>query len=243
MATSAAHAVATVEARPRVRRGYDDASSGRVHTLLAVHPHPDGRRESREWLTALRGDGAVRDDAVARLHALLMRAARFEVARRRPELRSTAGAVDEIASQAASDALVAVLAKLDQFRGESRFTTWAYKFALLEAAVKVRRQSWRGHEVTLDDAHQSQLLDRSLDVAASAEAGELLGAVAGAIRDQLTPHQRRVLVAITLDGVPIDVLAERLGTTRGALYKTLHDARRKLRECLREQGLEVVDDG
>lgn len=211
-----------------------------VSTEPVAAPRDD---ESREWIAALRSDGHERDEAVARLHDLLLKAARFEVGRRRPELRGMHGAVDDLAQQAASDACVAVLAKLDTFRGDSRFSTWAYKFALLEAAVKVRKQTWRNREVVLDDAHQARLVDRSLDVESAAEEGELVGAIGAAIREHLTPHQRRVLVALTLDGVPIDVLAERLGTNRGALYKTLHDARRKLRAHLEAQGLEVTRNG
>ncbi len=196
--------------------------------------------ESRAWVASLGGRGAEQEAAAARLHALLLRAARFEVGRRRPELWARPGEVDELASQAASDALMAILAKLGDYRGDSRFTTWAYKFALLEAAVKVRKRQWREREVALDDAHQRELVDRHLDAPRRAESSELLGAVTSAIASELTPHQRRVLIAITLDGVPIDVLAERLGTSRGALYKTLHDGRRKLRARLGEQGFEVT---
>jgi RNA polymerase sigma-70 factor (ECF subfamily) len=195
--------------------------------------------ESRAWIDALRADGPAGDEAVARLHDLLLRAARFEVGRRRPELRATSAEVDELASQAASDALMAILAKLDTFRGDSRFTTWAYKFALLEAAVKVRRRVWREREVPLDDASDRELVDRRLGTAASAESAELMRALRDAIHTELTAHQRGVLVSITLDGVPIDVLAERLNTTRGALYKTLHDGRRKLRRHMAAKGFAI----
>ena len=130
-----------------------------------------------------------------------------------------------------------MLRRLDSFRGESRFTTWAYKFALLEAAVKLRRRAWQGREVPLEPESWSLFASGSLDPGQSAEQGELLGTLQHAIAEELTPHQRRVLVALALNGVPIDVLAERLGTTRGALYKTLHDARRKLRAYLAERGL------
>ena len=196
--------------------------------------------DSRTWVSALRSAGAEQADATARLHALLLRAARFEVGRRRPELWARAGEVDELASQAASDALMAILAKLDDYRGDSRFTTWAYKFALLEAAVKVRKRQWQDRQVALDDVAQRDLVDRSLAAAEGVETSEFLDALSGAIRSELSPHQRQVLVAITLEGVPIDVLAERLGSTRGALYKTLHDGRRKLRDALALQGFEVT---
>src|SRR6478735_2095295 len=106
--------------------------------------------DSRAWLTALRSAGVERDDAIARLHGLLLRAARFEVGRRRSSLTYLRGdELDEIAHEAASDALMSILARLDDFRGASRFTTWVYKFALLEAAVKLRKRSWQGREVPL----------------------------------------------------------------------------------------------
>jgi RNA polymerase sigma-70 factor, ECF subfamily len=196
--------------------------------------------ESASWLRALSAVGAERDDAVRRLHELLLRAARFEVARRQQAVGPGSGAddLDDLASQAADDALVAILSKLHTFRGDSRFTTWAYKFALLEAAAKLRRRPWQGREVPLDDDGWAQLLDdRQAPPDAQAETRELIGAVRDAITEVLTPHQRAVLVAIALDDVPIDVLAERQNTTRGALYKTLHDARRKLRTRLAQDGL------
>jgi RNA polymerase sigma-70 factor, ECF subfamily len=194
--------------------------------------------ESREWLRSLREDGARREDAIRRLHALLLKAARFEVARRRAtSAQLRAGEVDEIAYEAADDALVSVLARLDTFRGASRFTTWAYKFALLEAAVKVRRRAWQGREVPLAQESWNGFAAESLGPDEAVEQRELLDAVREEIDARLTPHQRRVLLALAVDGVPIDVLAERLGTTRGALYKTLHDARRKLRASLAERGL------
>jgi RNA polymerase sigma-70 factor (ECF subfamily) len=190
----------------------------------------------RDWLRSLRATGAERDDAVARLHALLLRAARFEVARRRPTLPHLRGnELDDIALEAADDALMSVLARLDDFRGESRFTTWVYKFALLEAAVKLRRRAWQGREVPLEPETWSLFGSDALEPDEQAEQTELLRAVQTGINEVLTPHQRRVLVALALNGVPIDVLAERLSTTRGALYKTLHDARRKLREHLGEE--------
>jgi RNA polymerase sigma-70 factor, ECF subfamily len=196
--------------------------------------------ESREWLRSLRGDGREHDEAVGRLHALLLRAARFECARRRPAMPHLRGNdLDDIANQAADDALVSVLGRLDSFRGASRFTTWAYKFALLEAAVKLRRRAWQGREVPLEPETWSLFSSAGIEPDESAEQSELLNTLQQAIADVLTPHQRRVLVALALNGVPIDVLAERLNTSRGALYKTLHDARRKLRGHLEELGLSL----
>ncbi|UGS36562.1 RNA polymerase sigma factor [Capillimicrobium parvum] len=193
--------------------------------------------DTAAWLDALTAAGPGRDDAVARLHELLLRGARFELARRRRATGApTFDEIDDLATQAADDALVAVLAKLSTFRGDSRFTTWAYKFAMLEASVKARRRAWDGREIPLEDDAWRRLSDRRASPGADAEMADLLGAVGRAIAETLTPHQRAVLVALTLNGVPIDVLAERLSTTRGALYKTLHDARAKLRTRLAADG-------
>ena len=211
-----------------------------VETPATVEPAPARDPESREWLRSLRSEGREQDEAVARLHALLLRAARFECARRRPTLPHLRGNdLDDIANQAADDALVSILARLDSFRGASRFTTWAYKFALLEAAVKLRRRAWQGREVPLEPETWGLFSSEGIEPGESAEQAELLDTLQQAIAEVLTPHQRRVLVALALNGVPIDVLAERLSTTRGALYKTLHDARRKLRGHLDELGLSL----
>ena len=198
--------------------------------------------ESREWLRSLHAEDGTREDAILRLHSLLLRAARFEVARRRPTLPHLRGnELDDIANEAANDALMSVLRRLDDFRGTSRFTTWVYKFALLEAAVKLRKRAWQGREIPLEpdgwDVFSSDRLGPDLE----AEQRELLATLQGMIADVLTPHQRSVLIALALNGVPIDVLAERLNTNRGALYKTLHDARRKLRKHLTERGLALDD--
>ena len=194
--------------------------------------------DSRAWLTALRSAGVERDDAIARLHGLLLRAARFEVGRRRSSLPYLRGdELDEIAHEAASDALMSILARLDDFRGASRFTTWVYKFALLEAAVKLRKRAWQGREVPLEPDTWNLFASAGLEPGEQAEQHELLSALQAAIADVLTPHQRRVLVALAVNGIPIDVLADRMSTTRGALYKTLHDARRKLRQHLAEEDL------
>ena len=198
--------------------------------------------ESLEWLRTLRADGAEHDAAVERLHALLLRAARYEVNRRRASLAHVRGnELDDIALEAADDALMSILRRLEDFRGASRFTTWAYKFALLEAAVKLRKRAWQGREIPLEPETWSTFSSAGLGPEASAEQRELLTALQGAIEEVLTPHQRQVLVALALNGVPIDVLAERLSTTRGALYKTLHDARRKLRAFLHEHDLTPDD--
>jgi RNA polymerase sigma-70 factor (ECF subfamily) len=182
--------------------------------------------DSRRWLADLRSAGHRRDEAERRLYALLRKAADFEVRR-----RISGPEAEDLITQSAGDALFAVLRKLDDFRGESRFTTWAYKFALYEAAAKTRRRAWQGRELPTAPEDWPAVAAQGHDF----ETAERLRAIARAIETRLTPHQREVLLALAVNGVPIDVLAERRGTTRGALYKTLHDARRSLRRSLEEQ--------
>jgi RNA polymerase sigma-70 factor (ECF subfamily) len=200
-------------------------------------------RESLAWLERLRASGAERNAAFTELHALLLRAARFEIARRyATSAHLRGGDMDDLAQQSADDALVAILAKLGDFRGLSRFTTWAYKFALYEAAANVRKRAWQGREIPLD-AETWPLFadDHTCTLQQGAEITELLAAVQQGIKHDLSTHQREVLVAIVLNDVPIDLLAERLNTTRGALYKTVHDARQKLRAGLTARGLSLED--
>jgi RNA polymerase sigma-70 factor, ECF subfamily len=188
----------------------------------------------------LRGAGPQHETATRELHALLLRAARYEIGRRSAALAHVHGEdPDDLALQAADDAFVAVMAKLDQFRGESRFTTWVYKFALYEAAVRVRRRAWQHREVIIEPESWLRVGDDRGGPEAQLDQSELLRAIRTLIDTKLTARQRDVLVALTIQGIPIDVLAERLGSTRGALYKTLHDARRKLRTELAAAGHEL----
>lgn len=233
------HPHATAERSDSVAR----ALTSPVHGSAKVARHID--HESREWLARLGADGPKRDAAIGELHVLLVRAATFEVNRRRamfPRLRG--GDYEDLAQQSADDALMAILGKLGDFRGESRFTTWAYKFALYEAAAKVRKRGWQGRELPLEAEAWQLLADRRSGPESDAEMSDLLAALRDAIRSDLTPHQREVLVALALNEVPIDVLAERLNTTRGALYKALHDARKKLRAGLaaRDMSLDGHDE-
>jgi RNA polymerase sigma-70 factor (ECF subfamily) len=215
-----------------------EASVNVAKVSAADEPDRPFDSESQRWIDELSSAGPVREAAIARLHDLLLRAAYSELARRAASTDiSKIGERDELAMQAANDALVAILAKLDDFRGRSRFTTWAYKFALLETGVKLRRKSWHDRELPLEEDGLQRLAEASADPTAQTETSELMTAIGRAIHTDLTPHQRTVIVALALNDVPIDVLAERMGTTRGALYKTLHDARQRLRAQLEAQGL------
>lgn len=214
---------------------------GTAGTPAAAGP---GDVTSRVWVRRLSCAGADRDTAAAELHALLLRAARFEIGRRRLAFPQLGDAdLDDLAWQSADDALMAILRRLADFRGDSRFTTWACKFAIVEAGVKVRKHAWRGREIPLPEASWPAVADDAPTPHQLAEARELLAALSEEIDRRLTAWQRQVFVAITLNNVPIDVLAERFNATRGAIYKTLHDARRSLRAALADRGMGTMGRG
>jgi len=201
--------------------------------------------ESARWVEDLRSSGPARELALARLHALLLRVVRSELRRREGRHPVAGPELDDLAHQAADDALVAVMAKLGRFRGESRFTTWAYKFAVLEVSAKLGRHFWQRPVVTLEAGQWDQLPDRlGLRPDELAEHAELLAALRRAVAEDLTDRQRHVFTAIVVDGVPLDALVAQLGSSRNAIYKTMFDARRKLRAALAANGyLAVPADG
>jgi RNA polymerase sigma-70 factor (ECF subfamily) len=192
-------------------------------------------RESAEWLRDL--TGGQREAAQARLHAELVRIARGEVRRRAGRLHVSGPELDDLTHQAAADALLAIIAKLGQFRGESRFATWAYKFVIFEVSTKVGRHFWRNPTVSLDAEEWHRLPARfGFDPAREAESREFVAAVRRAVDDALTERQRRIFVAIVVNGVPLDALVAELNTNRNAIYKTVFDARRKVRARLVANG-------
>ena len=183
------------------------------------------------------GTGAPREAALAALHERLLRIARSELHRRSGHDRITGPELDDLAHQSADDALLAIPAKLGQFRGESRFTTWAYGFVILEVSTKLGRHFWRRPTTVLDAAGWDQMPDRfGRRPEEHALHSDLLAAIRRAVEHDLTPRQRQVFVAIAINQVPLDALVDRLGSNRNALYKTMFDARRKLRAVLAAHG-------
>jgi RNA polymerase sigma-70 factor, ECF subfamily len=193
--------------------------------------------ETAVWVSDLRAPGARGEDALRRLHTVLVQAARRETRRRAIGSPVSGVELGDVVQQAADDAMVAIMAKLDTFRGESRFTTWAYKFVVLEVASKLTRHAWRAGPVILDAEAWGEFPDRfGFTPEEALEQRELLVAIREAVQTTLTPRQRRVFVAIVLNAVPLDVLAAELDSNRNALYKTLFDARRKVRALLVANG-------
>lgn len=184
---------------------------------------------SAAWVTGLTGEGAEREVAIERLHALLLRIARAEAARR-AGLNGIVGVeLDDIAHQAAADACLSIVRKVGEFRGDSKFTTWAYKFVIYEVSSKFSRHAWRRDDVKLAGDLWERLPNRlGTDPEDIAGSRELVTAVRRAVEEELTPYQRRIFVAIVLDATPLDVLTVELGSSRNAIYKALFDARRKL---------------
>ena len=193
---------------------------------------------SLRWVEQLHAGHPRHDQAVARLHDILRRAARHELHRRRGQLGSASGPeVDDIAEQCADGATMNVLARIDDFQGLSRFTTWAYKFAIFEVSNKLARHAWRRHLPNSETLAWERLPDTlAPGPAARAERREQLATLSEAIREALTPRQREVFVAIALNDVPIDVLALQLDSNRNAIYKNLFDARLRLRQRLAAAG-------
>jgi RNA polymerase sigma factor (sigma-70 family) len=198
---------------------------------------PEVATENRAWVQDLCSGGERRELASRRLHEVLLRAARAEVGRRAGRLRLVGPELDDIAHQAAADALLAICGKVDTFRGECKFTTWAYKFVIFDVAAKVNRHFWQRADVAFDEKDWDRLPARlGIEPEAQAESRDLMNAVHRAVDEKLTAKQRMVFVALVLNGMPTDVLADRIGATQNAIYKMMFDARRKLRTALVDAG-------
>jgi RNA polymerase sigma factor (sigma-70 family) len=226
-----------------------DASADRPRSgsvTVGADAGPDGRtldEETAQWLAALGETGRVREHAIGQLYEMLLRVARAELRRRRGQHPVTGPELDDLAHQSAGDALLAITAKLGQFRGESRFTTWAYKFVILEVSAKLGRHFWRRPTIPFDAEDWDRLPDRfGMRPDEHAQQRDLIAAVRRAVDQELTERQRQVFVAIVVNGVPLDALAAQLGSNRNAIYKTMFDARRKLRAALAANGYLTTED-
>ncbi|HTU72858.1 MAG TPA: sigma-70 family RNA polymerase sigma factor [Trebonia sp.] len=200
--------------------------------------------DSSAWLRRLEASGGERQAAERELHARLVRIALAEVRRRSASTPVAGPELDDVAHQAAGDAMLAILAKLGDFRGESRFITWAYRFVILEVSSKLGRHYWRDPPVALDAGQWERLPDRlGIDPEQQAESAGILAEVRRVVEDDLTAHQRRVFVAIVVDGIPLNALAAELDLGRNAIYKVIFDARRKIRRALVANGYLEDDAG
>jgi RNA polymerase sigma-70 factor (ECF subfamily) len=204
-------------------------------------------RTNEAWLRDLASPGEVQAAAINDLRELLLRAARYTLGRTGQHGAALARSqVDEIAEECAQEALLAILDRLADFRSESKFTTWAYKFAVNLALTAARRERWKNVslDALLDEAEAPPALDH--DRAAPlpgqlAQQSEVWAFIRSAMDNELTPRQRQVLQALVFEEVPLDEIARYLGSNRNAVYKLVHDARRKLKACLEARGYQVSE--
>lgn len=202
------------------------------------------RRTNQEWLAALRGrdpDPAALTD----LRAYVMRAALFTLQRARHHVGHLGpGALSALAEDCAQEAVAAILQSLDTFRGDSKFTTWVYTFAVNTALLAARRERWGSVslDAILDGTETTSAID-DRDVPADPERralqAEAMGVVRECLETQLSARQQQLLRAVVFEGIPLDEIVRRWGSNRNALYKMLHDARRKLKSHLVARGLDV----
>lgn len=189
--------------------------------------------ESAAWVDALEGGrGPQYEQACTQLYELLVRIAVGEVFRRGPRYRIAGPELNDLAHQAAADALMRITRKIHEFRGDARFTTWAFRFVVLEVSSKLSRHFWRVPHARLDLVEGVQVPDRSgIDPVSHWQARELVEAARDAVETALNARQRRVFTAV-VNGIPLETLARELETNRNALYKTMFDVRKKLRAQL-----------
>jgi RNA polymerase sigma-70 factor (ECF subfamily) len=212
---------------------------------LARSATPELDEESAGWLGRLVSEASAERRAAEReLHGRLLRIALAEVRRRSTSTPVTGPELDDIAHQAAGDAMLAILAKLAEFRGESRFMTWAYRFVILEVSSKLGRHYWRNPPVALDAEQWDRFPDRlGRDPHQHAEAACIIAEVRHVVDTEFTAHQRRIFIAVVVDGIPLNALAEKLDLNRNAIYKVIFDARRKIRRALTAKGYLDQPDG
>ena len=198
------------------------------------------QRTNDEWLSALRDKGSARQDALRDLRARLLRGLKYAMADR-PDV------TEAHMEGFVQDALLKILDKLDSFRGESRFTTWAQKIAVHQAFDELRRKRWEN--VSLDemveryegDFTPSVLDDPDPSPEQRVTQQTILETVKRLIDEELSERQRRAMVAVVLAGMPTAEVARRMDTNRNALYKLMHDARQRLKRRMEAEGISLED--
>ena len=203
-------------------------------------------RTNEQWLHALTAGGAVQEFAISELRDLLLRAVLFFFSRNPGDFEKLSRTETlQLAEDCAQDALIAVLNHLSDFRGDSKFTTWAYKFAINMALMTARRERRKG--ISVDQLFSSAdgtsfewtLEDTETLPDQSTIQGEIRQIIQQVIEHELTERQRRVLLMMVFQDIPMDEVVRELETNRNAIYKMLHDARRKLKQRLQAHGFEV----
>jgi RNA polymerase sigma-70 factor (ECF subfamily) len=197
-------------------------------------------RDNNGWLNELRAGGERQGAALSDLRALLMRVLPQGLARWLPPGHPE---FESLLEDTVQETLLRVLSGLEQFEGRSQFTTWAYKIAVRVSLNELRRRRWR--DVSLDGLEAGEADDRpprQFESPASppesvVERGDAMQRVQRILADALTDRQRAAMMAVAVDGVPMEEVARRLKTNRNALYKLLHDGRLRLKRRLEADGL------
>lgn len=204
------------------------------------------QRSNAEWLSQLVADGTPEQaEAIEDLRQYLLRAVLYFFSQSPGDLRSLARAeLEQVAQDLAQDALLTILKNLAEFRGESKFTTWAYRFAINMSLVEARRQRWKNFSLDnlLENSGTAELQfqdTESPDPVRSAQQQEVWETVRDVIQNDLTERQRKILTAVVFDDVPVDVVTKQFKMNRNAVYKMVHDARTKLKRRLEDRGFDV----
>jgi RNA polymerase sigma-70 factor, ECF subfamily len=199
-----------------------------------------------EWLRALRASGAEQQKALETLRRGILQALQWYLAAHHSAWGFDQEQARALAEDLTQEALITILEKLATFRGESQFTTWAYSVALRRALGELRRQRWQESSLAAREARTPPPIwpledQRAQNPEQAAQQSELWHTIREAIERDLTVRQRTVLVGHVFQGVPLDIVAEQLGTNRDNVYKLLHDARKKLKQRLLQRGLTYAD--
>ena len=200
-------------------------------------------RTNQQWLDELKSAGLAQSEALADLRAVILKGLPYALSKwMRPDDPKYEGLAEEVAQET----LLRVLNRLDSFQGRSRFTTWVHTIAVHMAISELRRKKWqeRSLDTLLDgdseeNAPAMQVADNapSADVALSVEQQELMDHIQHIIMQNLSEKQREAMMSLVVAGMPQDVVAERMGMNRNALYKLLHDARLRIKKQLEKEGM------
>jgi RNA polymerase sigma-70 factor (ECF subfamily) len=197
------------------------------------------KRTNEEWLSDLRSKGEPRDAALADLRSVIVGGLPYALS---DWLLPSDPAFAPLAEEVAQETLLRVQSRLETFEGRSQFTTWAHKIAVHIALSELRRRRWK--DISLEElleGGEGRLGGAAADPApgpdAAAERSDLMSQLGRLMREELTDRQRKALIAVAIEGMPMDEVARRMGTNRNALYKLLHDARLRLKERMAREGL------
>lgn len=203
------------------------------------------KRDNETWLKDLRSNGAEKEAALEDLHNILLKVLSSALSRWLP---ATSSHFETFIEDTAQETVLRVLEKLDTFQGRSKFTTWVYRIGVNLGLGELRLKKWK--EVSLDELEEGKEPDEMPSARFSEEAPgpeelleqkNVITMVQRVMKEELTPRQHQVMTAIAIKGMPLNVVAERVGSNRNALYKTMHDARLRLKNRLEREGLSPTD--